>query len=128
MPGTPAYMPPEAFQGASEYKAELDMFSFGVLAIQVESRVYPDPGPSHKKIHVPGFTVMLEMPIPELDRRKDHICRMDTQGPLHHIALLCLRDEPTKRMSALEACKLLEEAKLTPCYKQSLEDESKVRI
>ena len=48
VPGTPNYMPPEAFRNLPQYTEKLDCFSIGVLGVQIITRKYPEPGPSTK--------------------------------------------------------------------------------
>ena len=44
VPGTPAYMPPEALTTPPRYSRQLDCFSHGVLALQIITRNFPNPG------------------------------------------------------------------------------------
>ena len=43
-PGTDVYMPPEAVQENPVYAEKIDCFSFGVVAVQVMTRLFPQPG------------------------------------------------------------------------------------
>ena len=52
-PGTLAYMSPEAIDDPPVYTKKLDTLSFGVLDIQIITRLLPDPGPRMKKIQDP---------------------------------------------------------------------------
>ena len=60
-PGTPNYMPPEAFE--MQCTSKLDCFSFGVLAIEIITRESPDPGPRNQS---------------EVERRKTHTDQINT--------------------------------------------------
>ena len=42
-PGNLLYMSPEALDEAKSYTAKLDIFSFGVIAIQILTREFPNP-------------------------------------------------------------------------------------
>ena len=44
-PGNLQYMPPEALDQPPSYTDKLDIFSFGVLLVQIMTRQFPDPGP-----------------------------------------------------------------------------------
>ena len=41
VPGTPAYMPPEALSSSCRYGPPLDMFSFGIVALFTATQVFP---------------------------------------------------------------------------------------
>ena len=80
-PGTLAYMPPEALREPPKYEKELDCFSEGVLMIQVCTRKWPEPGPRTELIQdSQSRTGVIEMPVPEIERRKSHI---DLINPTH---------------------------------------------
>ena len=49
-PGITRYMPPEVIKHPPVYSYSLDCFSVGVLIIQICTRKWPDPGPSHTTI------------------------------------------------------------------------------
>ena len=42
-PGNPVYMPPEALTDPPQYTEKLDIFSFGVLVVQIITREFPNP-------------------------------------------------------------------------------------
>jgi len=44
-PGAQVYMSPEALHDPPAYAKKLDCFSFDVLAIQIITQQFPDPGP-----------------------------------------------------------------------------------
>ena len=48
-PGTLVYMSPEALDDPPVYTKKLDTSSFGILGIQIITRQFPDPGPSHEE-------------------------------------------------------------------------------
>ena len=54
-PGNVLYMSPEALDEVKSYTAKLDIFSFGVLTIQILTRQFPNPIDRFRKIHVEGF-------------------------------------------------------------------------
>ena len=65
--GTLAYMPPEALTAAPQYSYRQDLFSFGVLALQVITRKFPSPRDSHKRIEDPSF---LNQQLPKVERSR----------------------------------------------------------
>lgn len=104
-PGTLVYMPPEALMTPPQYSDKLDCFSFGVLTIQLATRQFPDPGSSTKCVEDAKYpTGRIYVPIPEVERRKKHIDKIDPNHPLLPLAIRCLDDRDTKRPSALEIC------------------------
>ena len=48
-PGTLGYMSPESLKEPPRYTKKLDVFSQGVITIQVCTRQFPDPGPAMKE-------------------------------------------------------------------------------
>ena len=43
-PGTDVYMPPEAVDESAMYTEKSDCFSFGVIVLQMLTRLFPKPG------------------------------------------------------------------------------------
>ena len=105
-PGTVEYIPPEALQLNPKYAAELDCFSFGVLAIQIMTRLFSDPSFRTREIPIP--TDMAIIFVPETESRKNHIDMIDKSHPLLQIALKCLAHKPEDRPSAQDLCLQLE--------------------
>ena len=71
-PGTEVYMPPEAVQEEPVYTEKIDCFSFGIIALQILSRHFPEPSNRKKRvpINLPGLPsdTMVDVPIPETER------------------------------------------------------------
>ena len=42
-PGADVYMPPEAVKDKPVYTEKIDCFSFGVIAVQIMTRLFPQP-------------------------------------------------------------------------------------
>ena len=123
-PGTMGYMSPEALQEPPAYTTKLDIFSCGVLHIQIITRKFPDPGPRMHRVEVndPRFPLgRVEVPVPERDRRRSHIDLIDPTHPLLRIALDCLKDEEGERPSAEQLCSCLAALKEAPRYQESLQ-------
>ena len=90
-PGMVAFMPPEALQvGNSKYDESLDMFSLGVLMLEIGTQEQP----TNNVVGI-GTTV-------EVKRRKADLERMSHFHPLKPSILCCLRDDPKLRLKASE--------------------------
>ena len=123
-PGTMGYMSPEALQEPPAYTTKLDIFSCGVLHIQIITRKFPDPGPRIHRVEVndPRFPLgRVEVPVPERDHRRSHIDLIDPTHPLLRIALDCLKDKEGERPSAEQLCSRLAALKEAPRYQESLQ-------
>ena len=118
-PGCSLYMPPEALSDPPVYTERIDIFSFGVLTIQILTRLTPSPGPARRKIKDPNYLVPIELPICDVERRKNHIDLICGTHPLQAIALECLRYEEKKRPAALALCQLLSNIKTSALYLDS---------
>ena len=121
-PGTPAYMPPEALISPPHYSSKLDCFSHGVLALQIITRNFPNPGDATtymEDTRYPAGRVLVQFP--EAERRKKDIDLIEPSHPLLPIALHCLKDRDTERPSADELCERLASLKREPRYTHSVE-------
>ena len=122
VPGTPAYMPPEALISPPRYSSKLDCFSHGVLTLQIVTRNFPDPGDSSMYVDDPRFpTGRVLVQYPETERRKSDIDLVEPSHPLHPIALHCLKDRESERPSADKLCEKLASLKREPRYTCSVE-------
>ena len=124
-PGTLAYMPPEALKVPPVYSKKLDVFSSGVVAVQIITRNFPDPGPPTMEMEIqdarfPSGTVLV--PVLEVDRRKNHIDLIDPAHPLLPVALDCLKNRERERPSAQELCRRIATLKVEPQYSQSVQE------
>jgi serine/threonine protein kinase len=102
-PGTDVYMPPEAVKDKPLYTEKIDCFSFGVLAIQIMTQLFPHPGDRRKEIEIEQVG-LVEKRICEYERRQSHISQIESSHPLLAIALKCLKDKDVDRPSAREIC------------------------
>ena len=119
-PGTSAYMPPEALITPPNYSSKLDCFSLGVLAIQIVTRKFPNPGDAYTYIKEPKYpTGRLLMQFPEIDRRKKDIDLIEPNHPLLPIMLHCIKDLDEERPSADELCEQLSSLKSKARYMHS---------
>ena len=105
-PGTMVYMSPEALRTPPSYTEKLDIFSLGVLMLQIATCNFPNPKDPKETIRDPRLGV-IEKPVPELERRKEDIDRVHIDHPLRHMALNCLADEPADRAHASHICRQL---------------------
>ena len=124
-PGTMVYMSPEALQQPPAYTRKLDIFSCGVLYMQLITRKFPDPGPRMKSVQVgsdsPFGDTTVHLSVPEVERRRAHIKLVDPKHPLLRIALDCLKDKEGQRPTAEQLCSRLAALKETPRYRDSLQ-------
>ena len=104
-PGTPAFMPPEALRAKPRYSHKLDIFSVGVLIIQIITRTFPAPTDAERVMEDPsaplGEKIIL---VPELERRKNDIGKVPSDHSLLPIACHCLKDRDQERPTAEELC------------------------
>ena len=120
-PGTLAYMPPEALRDPPRYTKKLDCFSEGVIMIQVCTRLWPEPGPRTQIIKdINSPTEIMEMPIPETERRKNHVDLIDPNHALLPIAIDCLKFQESKRPSSEELCLRLAGLKNSQHYRDNV--------
>ena len=119
---TPAYMPPEALQDSPTYTEKLDSFQEGVLMVQIITRKFPDPGPAMIPVRDERYpTGWVHTPVPEIERRNNHLRLVMTTHPMFSLAVDCLNDSFKQRPSAQQICHFLSALKVTPQYQQSLE-------
>ena len=124
-PGTMVYMSPEALGEPPAYTRKLDIFSSGVLHVQLITRKFPDPGPRMMAVQIgndPRFSVsQVHVQVAEVERRKAHIDLIDPAHPLLRIALDCLKDKEGQRPTAEQLCSRLAALKESPRYRDSLQ-------
>ena len=121
-PGTPAYMSPEALSDPPVYTEKLDCFQAGVLMIQTITRKFPKPSDATRKERFPRSpTGWVNIPVPEAERRHNHLSLIPRTHPILPIATDCLKDKDTERPSAQQICHRLSALKEAPQYGQSLE-------
>jgi serine/threonine protein kinase len=108
VPGTVPYMPPEALGEDPVYSEKLDCFSFGVLVLQVMTRLFPNPSPRTKRVASALSPIGISVPVAETECRKEHIDKINKTNPLLHIAIECLELKMEDRPSASELCHRVE--------------------
>ena len=121
-PGTPAYMSPEALLDPPVYTEKLDCFQAGVLMIQTITHKFPDPGPAMNRVRDARYTRgWCITPVPEVQRRQNHLNLIPQTHPMLRIAVDCLKDTDSERPSAQQICRYLSALIEAPEYGQSLE-------
>ena len=118
-PGNLLYMSPEALDEAKSYTAKLDIFSFGVIVIQILTRQFPNPTDRFRTIHDPRYDDEVRRVVPETERRQAHLQLIPDTHSLKPLALQCLKKE-MQRPSALQLSERLSELKLAPQYTDSM--------
>ena len=118
-PGTDVYMPPEAVKDKPVYTEKMDCFSYGVITLQILTRLFPNPGDRTQEVEfqhpgLPQGTVMVRTP--EINRRRSHINKVDPHHPLLSVVLDCLKDDDSQRPSAQQLCERTASLKETAEY------------
>ncbi len=121
VPGCPVYMPPEAWISPPIYTEKLDVFSFGVLTLQIATCRQPNPGPSETVVPSDSSpTGYVKVPIPELDRRNEDMDCLNSEHILRELVFDCLKDKADRRPLASDICETLESIKNSRAYKTTL--------
>ena len=119
-PGNEKYMSPEAIDKPVSYTAKLDIFSFGVIVIQILTRQFPNPTDRLRTVHVPQLSGKeVREIVPETERRQAHLQLIPDTHSLKPLALQCLKKE-MQRPSALQLSESLSELKEAPQYTESV--------
>ena len=92
------YMPPEAVVENAHYNEKIDIFSFGVLMLEIATQRFSSAGWS------PGFGI-----VSEVDRRTKDLSFLPDDHPLKPIILECLRDDPRERPDSGAVLRMLSE-------------------
>ena len=120
-PGNVLYMSPEALDEAKSYTAKLDIFSFGVIVIQILTRQFPNPTDRFRHVSVAEFEEQVRVVVPDSERRKAHLQLIPEAHSLKPLALRCLKKKENERPSALQLCERLSELKQSSQYRESRE-------
>ena len=120
-PGNLLYMSPEALDEAKSYTAKLDIFSFGVIVIQILTRQFPNPTDRFRIVYDPRYDEEeVRLLVPETERRQAHLQLIPDTHSLKPLALQCLRKKERSRPSALQLSESLSELKQAPQYTESM--------
>ena len=119
-PGNLQYMSPEALEEPPSYTEKLDIFSFGVLLVQIMTRQFPDAGPRFQVVNDPRYPDgVVRITVPEKQRRSTHLKLISGTHPLKTMALNCLKGKERERPSAQQLSNSLSELKGAPQYAES---------
>ena len=119
-PGNLQYMSPEALEEPPSYTEKLDIFSFGVLLVQIMTRQFPDAGPRFRVVNDPRYPDgNFRIVVPETQRRSAHLKLISGTHLLKAIALNCLKVKERERPSAQQLSNSLSELKGAPQYAES---------
>ena len=109
---------------------KIDCFSLGVLTIQIVTRKYPEPTHRHRyhTEHIitnePQYNHQgILVPVPEHERRKDHLSLIDFHHPFRPIILSCIADKPANRPQAATLCDYFGHHRQSKKFEQSLQEE-----
>ena len=105
-PGAVVYMPPESLKRNAHYNEKIDVFSLGVLMLEIAIQQRPSRGLSGLGT-VPGFGV-----VSEIGRRRHDLSRLPEDHPLKPIILQCLRDDPGERPDSGTVLRMLSEGEI----------------
>ena len=119
-PGNLLYMSPEALDEAKTYTAKLDVFSFGVIVIQILTRQFPNPTDRFRTAYVAEFDEEVRRVVPETERREAHLKLIPDTHSLKPLALQCLKKKENERPSAVQLSERLSELKQSSQYRESM--------
>ena len=130
-PGNVLYMSPEALDEAKSYTAKLDVFSFGVILVQILTRQFPNPTDrfctkkeeereDEESDDSEDGKREVRQVIPETERRAAHLQLIPDTHSLKPLALQCLKQKERRRPSALQLSERLSELKQSSQYTGSL--------
>ena len=127
-PGTKHYMPPEALSDQPTYTKPLDIFSLGVIIVQILTRLLPNPSPKTRILtHCSQLQPhgRYQVVIPEIERRAEHINLIHPPShPLLAISLQCIRDDPKERPQASELYRKFIDLKQLSMYVESRQSDN----
>ena len=89
-PGAIPFMPPEAMMPHSHYDEKIDIFSLGVLMLEIATQELPC-------VSLVGIGTSSE-----LQRRHGDLSKLDQDHPLKQLILSCLKDDPKERPHIVE--------------------------
>ena len=84
-PGAAVFMPPEALRRNAHYNEKVDIFSLGVLILEITTQLEPSPG-----------LLAIDV-VDETERRKEELDRLPDAHPLRQLILSCLNNDYHKR-------------------------------
>jgi serine/threonine protein kinase len=94
-PGAEVYASPESLQDGVDQTVQMDIFSFGVLSLEICTGRFPQPG---RQFEVVGGGMARVRT--QLERRGEHLALMDDANPLKDLVVRCLAEDPVDRPRA----------------------------
>ena len=94
-PGAVVFMPPETMVEDPRYNEKVDIFSFGVLLLEIATQREPAPG-------LQGIGRD-----PEIERRSNDLQLLEDDHPLCQLIQDCLKDDPHERPDIMEVLEQL---------------------
>ena len=131
-PGTMFYMPPEALKDRPLHTDKLDIFSLGVVVLQMLTGKFPEPSDRFTTLQVPDpnnkrRTIEAQVAVKEVERRQNHISLVQDGSPLLQVSLACLEDKHEDRPTATALCAQLEEIQTLDAYRNSAETAARAK-
>ena len=109
MPGTAAYMPPEV-RGANAISSDkTDVFSLGVLIIQIMTRLFPEPVEEPSSVPIKLWGIVSGSENVEIEKRRNHITLVRKDHPLLPVSTSCLKYKCKNRPTSSVVCRQLGE-------------------
>ena len=94
LPGSPGFMPPEAFDENPVYNTSLDIFSYGGVALFVAIQVWPDPTAPNVLDRKANKLIACS----EVQRRQQYLDKMKNGAEIWRSTVeACLNNDPDKR-------------------------------
>ena len=113
-PGTMVYMPPEALCHNPTYTYSLDVFSLGVLMVQICTSKYPKPRPRFRLARSEGTKEeSCWVRVREVERRQEHLRLIAKHHPLLPLARSCLRDQVSQRPTTDQICRRIQDIRVS---------------
>ena len=123
-PGNAQYMSPQSFSNPPTYTSKLDIFSFGVLQVQIMTRQPPNPTDRHQPLpDPPPDQSNVCRQVPEIERRLEHLDLIADEHPLKPVSIECLADIEEGRPTSANLVRTLKGLRGEERYTQSYEKE-----
>lgn len=109
LPGSPGFMPPEAFEENPVYNTSLDVFSYGGVVLFVANQIWPDPTAPNtldrKTNKLVAFT--------EVQRRQQYLAKMENGAEIWRSTVkACLSNNPDERPTIAQVSERLKSFKV----------------
>ena len=101
VPGTPAFMPPEAMIASPRYDRSIDIFSFGIMLIHMFSGEWPEPQVAQIRMD-PDSRADRMIPVSEAERREVFLKAIGDKHPMMSLIHQCISNNPKRRPNASE--------------------------